>query len=62
MVRWLKSQQDLPAVILPIVHSHEKSRKSVYSCVREENEGVPLQQCFKRLRLMSSVSLRKVWD
>jgi len=52
MVQQFKSQQDLPAELLSIVHSHEESTNGAYSCVCEES--------FKRLWLMSSVSPRKV--
>lgn len=61
MVQWFKSQQDLPAVLLPTVHSHEEPRNGVYNCICEGNEGIPLQQCFKRLWFTPSMSLRKVW-
>lgn len=48
MVHWFKSQQDLPAVLLPTEHSHEQPRNGVYNCVCDNG--------------LSSVSLRKVWS
>lgn len=60
MVQWFQSQQDLTAVLLPIVCSRDEYRKvCTVSHIRRMKE-IPRQQFLKRLELMSSTISRKL--
>lgn len=48
MVQWFQSQQDLTAVLLPIVCSRDEYRNGVYSFTHQKNEGDPTTAIFKK--------------
>lgn len=51
MVQWFQSQQDLTAVLLPIVFSQDEPRNDVYSFAHQKNEEAPTTAIFKKTGL-----------